>query len=202
MFANEIRQNRNTIVKMRRTRSTVLALVTVCALTAASVSTAGAADQSRSDLFERVQDRVLTYAYFTIFDDVAISLAEEGTVRLTGSVTDERKQRELEERVLDLDGVVGVVNRLTVLPASKFDDRLRYRIARAIYGNPNFWRYGAGANPPIHIVVDHGHVTLTGVVVSEVDRKQARALAGQFSAFSITNNLRLPAEVRAELERL
>ena len=66
MFANEIRQNRNTIVKMRRTRSTVLALVTVCALTAVSVSTAGAADQSRSDLFERVQDRVLTYAYFTI----------------------------------------------------------------------------------------------------------------------------------------
>ena len=33
------------------------------------------------------------------------------------------------------------VNEITVLPVSQFDDRLRYRIARAIYGNPNFWNY-------------------------------------------------------------
>ena len=101
-----------------------------------------------------------------------------------------------------LDGVTEVINRIAVLPVSRFDDRLRYVIARAIYGNPDFWRYGARANPPIHIVVNRGHVTLTGVVDSEIDRQLARALAGQFNAFSVTNELRLSREVTAELEAL
>ena len=75
-------------------------------------------------------------------------------------------------------------------------------MARAIYGNPNFWRYGVGAQPSIHIIVERGHVTLTGVVQNEVDRTLARALAGQFDAFSVTNELRIPSEVTAELEQL
>ena len=37
-----------------------------------------------------------------------------------------------------------------------FDDELRYRVARAIYGNPSFWNYAAMANPPIHIIVENG----------------------------------------------
>lgn len=164
----------------------------------APVSVARAADPTHADLFEKVQQRVLSYAYFTIFDDVEIGFEGEGTVRLSGSVTDERKQRDIESRILDIDGIVGVLNELTVLPSSRFDDQLRYKIARAIYGNPNFWRYGRGANPPVHIIVNRGHVTLTGVVVSEVDLLQARALAGQFSAFSVTSKLRLAADVRAE----
>jgi osmotically-inducible protein OsmY len=56
------------------------------------------------------------------------------------------------------------------------------------------------ANPPIHIVVDHGRVTLTGVVQSNVDRMLARSLATQFGAFSVTNALKTDAEVREALE--
>ena len=48
-----------------------------------------------------------------------------------------------------------------MLPVSQFDDELRFRIARAIYGNSAFWNYAAMANPPIHIVVNRGRVTLT-----------------------------------------
>ena len=51
-------------------------------------------------------------------------------------------------------------------------------------------------------MVNRGHVTLTGVVNSEADRRLARAYAGQFNAFSITNELRLPHEVTAQLEAL
>jgi hyperosmotically inducible protein len=69
-----------------------------------------------------------------------------------------------------------------VLPVSQFDDELRYRIARSIYNNSNFWNYAIMANPPIHIVVEHGRVTLTGVVQSNVDRMLARSLATQFGA--------------------
>ena len=84
---------------------------------------------------------------------------------------------------------------------SSFDDELRFRIARSIYGNTAFWNYAAMANPPIHIVVEHSRVTLTGVVNSDVERALARSLATRFGVLSVTNNLRTDAEVRESLEK-
>jgi osmotically-inducible protein OsmY len=81
---------------------------------------------------------------------------------------------------------------------STWDDELRVRIARAIYGNSAFWQYGARANPPIHIIVERGHVTLTGVVHSAVERMLARTLATGFGELSVTNELRTDAEMRSE----
>ena len=83
-----------------------------------------------------------------------------------------------------------------MLPASTLDDELRQQIARAIYGNANFWTYAAMRNPPIHILVDRSRVTLTGLVRSEVDRRLAQALATQFNALSVTNELRTDADAR------
>jgi len=94
-----------------------------------------------------------------------------------------------------------VSDQIDVLPVSQFDDELRYRIARSIYNNSNFWNYAIMPNPPIHIVVEHGRVTLTGVVQSEVDRALARSLATQFGALSITNSLKTDAEVADTLAK-
>jgi hypothetical protein len=55
-------------------------------------------------------------------------------------------------------------------------------------------------DPPIHIVVDRGHVTLTGVVNSEVDRMIARSLASQFLAFSVKSEIKTTAEARQGFE--
>jgi hyperosmotically inducible protein len=99
-------------------------------------------------------------------------------------------------------GVTAVRNRIDVLPVSQFDDDLRVRIARAIYGSPTFRHYGSRVNPPIHIVVERGRVTLEGVVNNDTDRLMARAIAGQFAAFSITSHLKTVAEAREELETL
>ena len=89
-----------------------------------------------------------------------------------------------------------------MLPVSQFDDELRYRIARAIYGNPSFWNYAIMPNPPIHIIVEHNRVTLSGVVQSEVDRMLARSLATfQDGVMSVTNDLKTDAEVHDELEK-
>jgi osmotically-inducible protein OsmY len=85
---------------------------------------------------------------------------------------------------------------------SIYDEELRYRIARAIYGNPSFWQYASMVNPPIHIVVERGHVRLTGVVQSNVERMLARSLATSFGAFSVKNELRTDAEVQASVERV
>ena len=101
-----------------------------------------------------------------------------------------------------VDGVTQVHDQITVLPVSGFDDALRVRIARAIYGNSNFWNYAIMPTPPIHIIVEHGRVTLTGVVQSDVDRALARSLATNFDALSVKNDLKTAAEARSELEHV
>lgn len=140
------------------------------------------------------------YAYFTIFDDITIGV-EDGVVTLGGKVTMPYKADEIRKRVAKVDGVKEIRNRIGVLPASTWDNELRYRIARAIYGNSNFWNYATMPNPPIHIIVERGRVTLTGVVQSEVDRMLARSLATNFDAFSVTNELKTDAEVKAQIEK-
>jgi hyperosmotically inducible protein len=160
------------------------------------------AQVERKDLqvFNDISDAVMQYSRFTIFDDVSVNV-DRGTVTLTGKVTMPYKRDDIEKRVAKVDGVRQVVNHVDVLPVSGFDDELRYRIARSIYGNANFWNYSIMANPPIHIIVDHGRVTLTGVVQSNVDRVLARSLATQFGAMSVKNELRTEAEVRQQLEQ-
>jgi hyperosmotically inducible protein len=167
------------------------------ALAVALVSAQASAQDTRKDLqlFNDVAKAVNRYAYFTIFDDVN-AVVENGTVTLTGEVTQPYKMDEIVKRVTKVDGVRQLVNHVTVLPVSNFDDQLRFRIARAIYGNSNFWNYGASANPSIHIVVNHGRVTLTGVVQSEVDRMLARTLATIPGTMSVKNELRTVQELR------
>lgn len=173
------------------------------ALGLALVAQAAAAAPDRKDLqiFNDVSNAVTRYPQFTVFDDISANV-HNGNVTLSGKVTMPYKRDDIERRVAKVDGVATVKNDIAVLPVSQFDDELRYKVARAIYGNSSFWNYAAMANPPIHIVVDNGRVTLTGVVNSDVERMLARSLATQFGAFSVTNNLKTEAEVKAELEKM
>lgn len=164
-------------------------------------SPAWAAQRSNLEMFRDVQQQVLRYPHFTVFDSIHAEV-DNGVVRLTGKVTMPYKREEIAKRVARVEGVRNVRNEIGVLPVSQFDDELRLGIARAIYGNSNFWRYGSMVNPPIHIVVERGRVTLEGVVNSEVDRMLARSIASSFRAFSVTNNLKTDEEARQELERL
>jgi len=160
-----------------------------------------AADSENLQTFRAVQKQVLQYPHFTIFDDVDVQV-DGGVVKLTGKVTMPFKRDDIEKRVRSVAGVNRVDNRLEVLPVSQFDDQLRVGIAEAIYSNPAFRGFVSMVNPPIHVIVEHGHVTLDGVVLNEVDRAIARSIAGNFPAFSITNSLKTEAEVKQELERL
>jgi hyperosmotically inducible protein len=157
-----------------------------------------ASDRDRDhQILRDAAQRVLRYPRFTIFDDVSASV-EDGVVTLSGKVTMPYKRREIEARVASVAGVRKVVNQIDVLSVSQFDDELRYKVARAIYGHPSFWHYAALANPPIHIVVDRGRVTLTGVVLSDVERMLAKSLATSLGALSVHSELRTEAEARAE----
>ncbi len=175
----------------------IAAAVAVLALS----SPAFAADKGNLQTFRDVQRQVLRYPHFTIFDSVNAQV-DDGVVTLTGKVTMPYKRNDIAKRVSSLPDVREVNNRIEVLPVSQFDDELRVRIARAIYSNPSFSTYGSMVNPPIHVIVDRGHVTLEGVVNSEVDRMVARSIASSFPAFSVKNDLRTEAEAKAELEKL
>ncbi|MEZ5316433.1 MAG: BON domain-containing protein [Vicinamibacterales bacterium] len=149
-----------------------------------------AAQRSDADLARQAALAVRGYPQFTIFDDVNIAVAN-GVVTLTGRVTAAYKVKDIGERVGRAAGDERLVNQLEVLPASTTDQDLRVRIARAIYTHSTFWQYASMTNPPIHIIVERGRVTLTGAVNSEVERMMAYALAQVDGAFSVTNRLTL-----------
>jgi hyperosmotically inducible protein len=174
----------------------------VSALTAMVLLSATLASAQPKDfqVLKDVATSVDRYTQFTIFDDVSAEV-KDGVVTLTGKVTMPYKRSDIAKRVAKVDGVASVRDEIAVLPVSQFDDELRYRIARSIYNHSNFWNYAIMPNPPIHIVVEHGRVTLTGVVNSNVDRMLARSLATQFGALSVTNDLKTDAEVQALLEK-
>jgi hyperosmotically inducible protein len=171
------------------------------ALLVLALAAPATAQPNTLQIFRGVQRQVLTYPHFTVFDSVNAQIVE-GTVILTGKVTMPFKRKDLEERVIKVSGVKKVENKLEVLPASKFDDELRQGIANAIYGNSAFVRYANQSNPPIHIVVERGRVTLEGVVANKLDRQLAYSIASMFGAFSVKNDLRTDEEVREELKKL
>lgn len=169
-----------------KTRFFLFALMALALL----VPRAAAAQISDRDLGEKVIDKVVTYANFTIFDDVSVSV-ENRNVTLVGSVTTPLKKDEIGQRVAKVDGMRSFTNNIQVLPVSMLDDDLRFRISRAIYNNNAFWKYANMAQPPIHIVIDNGHVTLTGYVNNETERTLAYALAQVPGTFSVKNDLKL-----------
>jgi len=170
-------------------------------LTVALTGPAWAGEPSNLQVFNDVSKSVQRYSYFTIFDSVHASIVD-GVVTLSGKVTMPYKADDLVKRVAKVDGVTQVVNQLRVLPVSQFDNQLRAQIARAIYSNSALSNYGLGPNPSIHIIVEHGRVTLDGVVMNDMDRQIARSVVGSFSTFGVKNELKTDEEVRQDLEKL
>jgi osmotically-inducible protein OsmY len=142
----------------------------------------------------QVAQRLQRYVFFTIFDDAHVEV-HNGVVTLTGRVTMPYKADAFADLAAHVRGVQEVHNEIRTLPTSLFDDQLRYAVARHIYGDSLFSRYAIEANPPVHIIVERGKVTLTGAVFSEVERRKAEAIArGTFSVMSVTNKLQVERE--------
>ena len=114
---------------------------------------------------------------------------------LYGQVVRASTKSEAAHSVARIPGVTDVVNNIEVLPLSSFDNSIRVRTLRALQRSGSLYRYFLGADPSLHIVVNRGHVTLTGVVGSNLDRQLAYMTARQISGvFSVTNDLRLDGE--------
>ena len=155
---------------------------------------------------------------YSAFDSVSFRIEGVGKITLLGYAMDPGVKNEAEKRIRKIEEVDEVDNLIEVLPNSTSDDRIRARAYAAIYGHPSLRRYAPGAGftsadvrnylqdlefgvraaqitkgpHPIHILVKHGHLALTGVVGSKLDMQiaevQARSLAG---VFSVQNHLQV-----------
>jgi hyperosmotically inducible protein len=142
-----------------------------------------------------VAKRITGYDRFTVYDDIQGSV-KNGVVRIAGAVTEEKKLEDIVERVAKVRGVQAIDNKVTVLPANRNDDELRVAIANAIYRNPEFENYSA-ANPPIHVIVNNGYVTLTGIVRSDIERIKAhQSAASVFGIIKIDDRVKLAREIK------
>ena len=153
--------------------------------------------ESDQKLADEIAKRLRQHVFYTIYDDVE-GAVHDGVVTLTGKVTMPYKASEIGDLVARVPGVQEVDNKISTLPVSGFDDQLRIAIASQIYRDPLFWNYAIAVNPPVHVVVENGHVTLTGVVNSEVERRKAETVARMTpGVFSVDNKLRLDREMQS-----
>lgn len=150
-----------------------------------------ASDERLADVQREVYHELVTLARYGVFDHLAFRVDRDG-VTLLGRVRTGALKEDAEEAVRDVRGVETVRNEIEVLPPSVGDEELRLALFRAVYGNAGLERYAFQAMPPIHIIVEHGRVTLEGVVATALDSKlaetQARAVP---RVLGVTNNLRV-----------
>jgi len=178
-------------MKNRFPMKLMLASMVIAAGTAmaANANTAGGLDDMQ--IAQKVVHEIRMYPRYTMWDNISVRV-HDGEVDLQGEVSLPFKKADLGRLAQRVPGVRSVTNEIEVLPNSFFDDRIRLAVARAIYRDPMFSRYAIQAVPPIHIIVDNGHVTLEGVVNSPMEKNVAGIRASQGLSFGqVTNNLQV-----------
>ena len=172
-----------------KTRSTV-AIFAVVILAASFVTASAMPVGPESNLEREVGHRLRMLPYYSVFDILKYSV-NGYQVTLDGAVTQPWLKSDAEKEVKSIEGVEGVTNNIKVLPLSPSDDRIRQAEYRAIFQGPLF-RYAEQAVPPIHIIVENGHVTLEGVVDTAADKTIAEIKAKSVpGVFSVTDNLQV-----------
>ena len=152
--------------------------------------------QTNPRMVREIRHELVTLPYYGVFDWLTYEVQNDGTVVLRGEVVRPSTKSDAEHRVKDIDGVRGVENQIQVLPNSPSDDRLRLALYRSIYGfNSPLFRYATQSVPSIHIIVNHGHVTLRGVAANKGDANlayiRARTVPG---SFSVSNELTIEGQ--------
>src|ERR1043165_2999798 len=114
-------------------------------------------------LREQIRHQLVMLPYYSVFDWLQAEAKPDGTVILMGQVVRPTLQDDAEERVKKQEGATQVINNIEVLPLSPFDDQLRITLYRRIYSfDSPLFRYSTWSIPPIHIIVNNGHVALRG----------------------------------------
>src|SRR4051812_22516096 len=167
---------------------------------------------------EEIRKELLQLPFFGVFDFRAFSY-DNGTVTLMGYAYHSGLKHDAARAATRASGVDQVIDKIEELDVSPFDDDLRWKAYYAIYRDPFLSRYapgggllwghrhrfGAGFHAmgpsrfpgmeplgdyPLHIIVNHGTITLLGVVDTENDKTVAGIRArGVPGAFGVENEL-------------
>ena len=195
-----------------------LVLLTPSVLTQEEAETSDAKQQATLKLAQEVRRQIVTNPRYGVFDYIHFAIQGD-TVILRGKASRPTLRSTVENSVRRIEGVNKVVNEIEVLPTSPNDDRLRAAVYRSIYGFAPLQRYtsnrggprgmpsvaraagGITNDPPfgfhaIHIIVENGNVTLTGVVDSDMDLALAGMRANSVpGVFSVDNALQVATRV-------
>jgi osmotically-inducible protein OsmY len=135
--------------------------------------------------------RYVRVGYDNTFDYFALGV-KDGVVTVEGQDRTGIGRDEALFDIANMPGVKDVIDNVSVEPVSRFDDGLRLRAMRAIYGDNVLSKYAMDPARPIRIIVTNGHVTLYGSVDSSMDKTIAGLKANQlFGAFSVDNKLQV-----------
>jgi hyperosmotically inducible protein len=167
-----------------------LALVAIPGIAQQHEAERAAMPGSANNIAREVRHQLVMLPYYGVFDNLAFQV-NGSTVTLLGEVRDPVLKSDAGNVVKNVEGVSKVDNQIKVLPVSPMDDQIRRAEFRAIYSEPSLTKYAYQAVPPIHIIVDNGHVTLVGVVANQGDKTLAGMRAKQVpNVFSVDNQLR------------
>jgi osmotically-inducible protein OsmY len=81
------------------------------------------------------------------------------------------------------------------------DEELQQLISERIDEDPSFWTGTGKSRTEIGVDVNDGHVTLTGVVRTAVDRRRADLLARSLGATGVDNRLKVGDDLPAPKPR-
>jgi osmotically-inducible protein OsmY len=176
----------NALRKISRIGWTAL-LFTLCASAQQHKWAGRSLDNFEWDIHER-----LAAVPHGVFDTLNFE-ARGKMITLSGQVLKDSVRQNALRAVRRVEGVEKVVDRIEVLPSSRRDDALRTNVYRAVYEKEPLEKYGARADPPVHIIVKYGWVTLEGVVDSDAERSLVHRRALQATAH-VSDHLRVAAQ--------
>lgn len=177
--------------------------------------------QLGAPIVKQVRDKLMGLADYGVFDSLRFGIKGK-TIVLMGYASRPILKSDAEKSIKGIEGVESVDNQIQVLPPSPNDDQIRVGVYRRIYTQAALRKYtgspvgfgefpsvaraagGITEDPPrgyhaIHIIVNGGHVILTGVVDSEQDADIAAIQANSTPAvFSVENDLLYPGGGKSE----
>jgi len=135
--------------------------------------------------------RYVRVGYDNTFDYFALGV-KDGVVTIEGQDRTGLGRDEAVADVANTPGVKDVIDNVSIEPVSQFDEGLRLRAMRAIYGDSVLSKYAMDPARPIRIIVDNGHLILYGFVDNKMDKDVAGIRANElFGAFSVDNKLQV-----------
>jgi hypothetical protein len=178
---------------MRRIRNIFALLLAVFAFSSVNASAQnymGRAAKPVGSLEQQVFKKINGLPYYGVFDHIAFEVQPGNHVILYGKVASLGTRRDAEKAVRRIAGVQSVENRITELPPSSFDAKIRRGIVRNFVNSSGLYGYLREPSPSVRIIVENGRVSLEGFVSNRGTANLMGMLANQVpGVFSVQNNL-------------